>query len=181
MNLLAQNNALGGLQQDATDLVTSLQALGTLAANQAVGASSSDPPPFRNYYGRHHPSELHDQFRNHPGERRFGKVPHRLYGHHLHARFRHGLVEFDRRLTELRADFELEQPGGPARRHRQLRCACDRLYSHYQYRQLSVGYGKRLGAAALQLIDDPVTPDNPGGSNTELLTKPTRAPMRSSI
>ena len=182
-NVLAQNNALGAIQDDANNLLSSLQALGTLAANQAVGASSSDPTTVSaTSTGGHHPGHLHDQFRDNPGQCRVGKIRDRLHRCHVHRGIRHGDAQVDGWRAGLYADAELEQPGGPARRYQQFGCARDRLHSYHQQRQLSVDHGQGLGlATALQLIDDPVTADNPGGANTELLTQTNQGqPTRSS-
>jgi flagellar hook-associated protein 2 len=171
-NLLAQNNALGGLQQDATNLVTSLQALGTLAANQAVGASSSDPTTV----------SATTTGATTPATYTINSVT--TLASAASERSLTGYT--DSTSTPVSATGSLNLTVGSqnyaltlnSNNLVGLRDAINNSGAPVTASILTTSTGNYLsvtanasGAAALQLIDDPVTADNPGGSNTELLTQ----------
>jgi flagellar hook-associated protein 2 len=171
-NILGQNTALGTIQDDATNLQSALQALGTLSANQAVSATSSDPTTVT----------ATSTSATTPATYTINSVTSLAS-----AASERSLTGYqDSTSTPVSSTGTLQLTVGSqnytltlnSNNLVGLRDAINAAGAPVTASILTTSNGNYLsvtanasGATTLQLIDDPVTPSNPGGANTELLTQ----------
>lgn len=171
-NVLAQNTALGGIETAATNLFTSLQTLGTDAASQAIGATSSDPTTVAatatgastpNTYTINSVTSIataasEDSVESYADS---ASTPVSSTGtlQLTVGSQNYSLTLSSNNLTGLRD--AINSSGAPV-------TASILTTSNGNYLSVTAN---ATGATTLQLIDDPRTASNPEGANTELLTQ----------
>jgi flagellar hook-associated protein 2 len=173
-NVLAQNTALGSIQTAATNLFTSLQTLGKDATNQVLAASSSDPTKLTatatgatspNIYTIDSVTTLATK----ASERSLQS----------YADSASTPVSSSPTLTlKLTVGTNSYTLNPSANTLTSLRDAINKSGAPVTASILTTSQGNYLslstnasGATTLQLIDDPVTAQNPTGANKELLTQ----------
>ncbi len=171
-NVLAQNAALAGIETAATNLFTSLQTLGTDAASQAIGATSSNSAILTaTATGAKTPNtytinsvtsiasaasedSLHSYADSSSTTVSSTGILQLTVGSQNYA-----LTPATNNLTGLRD--AINSSGAPV-------TASILTTSNGNYLSVTAN---ATGATTLQLLDNPVTATNPGGTNTELLTQ----------
>jgi flagellar hook-associated protein 2 len=173
-NVLAQNTALGTLETAATSLFTSLQTLGTDAASQAIGATSSNPATLTatatgastattytiNSVTSIASAASEDSIKSYADSAATPVSASSTNTLQLTVGTQnYSLTLGTNNLTSLRD--AINASGAPV-------TASILTTSNGNYLSVTAN---ATGATALQLVDDPVTATNPHGANTELLTQ----------
>ena len=172
-DVLAQNTALGTLQTAATNLYTSLQTLATDAANQTLGATSSNPTVLTatatgaratNTYTVNSVSFIakaasEDSLNSYADSTSTAVSSTGILQLKVGSQ-NYPITLSTNNLTSLRD--AINASGAPV--------TASILTTGATANYLSVT-ANATGATTLQLIDDPATVGHPGGANTELLTQ----------